>query len=67
MRRYNVTGLCVPKENYMVDISGKVEQIRKMVDDRQPRRNIHDACGVQSGAYAKWVAFGGKRIFDIVL
>ena len=34
MRRFNVTGLCVPKEDYMVDISGKIEQIRKLVDDR---------------------------------
>ncbi|MCL2045517.1 MAG: AAA-like domain-containing protein [Oscillospiraceae bacterium] len=34
MRRFNVTGLCVPKEDYMVDISGKIAQIRKLVDDR---------------------------------
>ena len=34
MRRFNVTGLCVPEEDYMVDISGKIEQIRKLVDDR---------------------------------
>ena len=32
MRRFNVTGLCVPEEDYMVDISGKIEQIRKLVD-----------------------------------
>ena len=34
MRRFNVTGPCVPREDYMVDISGKIEQIRKLVDDR---------------------------------
>ena len=34
MRRFNVTGLCVPEEDYMVDISGKIEQIKKLVDDR---------------------------------
>jgi len=34
MRRFNVTGLCLPNEDYMVDISGKIEQIRKLVDDR---------------------------------
>ena len=34
MRRFNVTGLCVPEEDYMVYISGKVEQIRKLVDNR---------------------------------
>ena len=34
MRRFNVTGLCVPDEDYMVDIGGKIEQIKKLVDDR---------------------------------
>ena len=34
MRRFNVTGLCVPEEDYMVDISGKIEQIKKLIDDR---------------------------------
>ena len=33
MRRFNVTGLCVPDKHYMVDISGKLAQIKKMVDD----------------------------------
>ena len=35
MRRFNVTGLCVPEEDYMVDISGKIAQIRQLVDDRR--------------------------------
>ena len=35
MRRFNVTGLCIPEEDYMVDISGKIEQIRKLVDERR--------------------------------
>ena len=34
MLKFNVTGPCVPKEDYMVDISGMIEQIRKLVDDR---------------------------------
>ncbi|MDR2712063.1 MAG: AAA-like domain-containing protein [Clostridiales bacterium] len=33
MRRFNVTGLCVPEEDYMVDISGKLEQIIKLIDN----------------------------------
>ena len=33
MRRFNVTGLCVPSTDYMVDISGKLEKIRELVDD----------------------------------
>ena len=32
MREFNVTGLCVPDRHYMVDISGKIEQIFKLVE-----------------------------------
>lgn len=36
MRRYfNITGACTPEEDYMADISGKLRQIRAMVDRRQ--------------------------------
>jgi hypothetical protein len=34
MKRFNVTGNCIPEEDYMVDISGKIEQIKKLVDSR---------------------------------
>jgi len=34
MRKFNVTGLCTPDEDYMVDISGKIEQIKRLVDRR---------------------------------
>ncbi|MCL2411496.1 MAG: AAA-like domain-containing protein [Treponema sp.] len=34
MRRFNVTGLCTPEEDYMVDISGKIKQIKQLVDMR---------------------------------
>ena len=34
MKRFNVTGLCIPEEDYMADISGKIEQITKLIDDR---------------------------------
>jgi len=33
MKRFNVTGICVPEKHYMVDISGKIAEIKKMVDD----------------------------------
>ena len=33
MRRFNVTGLCVANKHYMVDISGKLEQIGEMIDN----------------------------------
>ena len=32
MRYFNVTGLCVPGRHYMVDISGKLTQIKRMID-----------------------------------
>ena len=32
MRRFNVTGVCIPEEDYMVDIGGKLAQIKAMVD-----------------------------------
>ena len=34
MRRFNVTGNCVPSEDYMVDISDKINKIRKLIDNR---------------------------------
>ena len=34
MRRFNVTGHCIPEEDYMVDISGKISQIKELIDDR---------------------------------
>lgn len=32
-KRFNITGLCVPKRHYMVDLSGRLEEIRELVDD----------------------------------
>lgn len=32
MKKFNVTGNCIPSENYMVDISDKIAQIKKLVD-----------------------------------
>jgi len=34
VRKFNVNGTCVPEENYMVDITGKLEQIKSMVDEK---------------------------------
>jgi len=34
VKRFNVTGICVPEEHYMVDISGKIAEIKKLVDNR---------------------------------
>jgi hypothetical protein len=32
MKRFNVTGLCIPEKHYMADISSKLAQIKEMVD-----------------------------------
>ncbi|MCL1918759.1 MAG: AAA-like domain-containing protein [Peptococcaceae bacterium] len=32
MKRFNVTGLCVPHKHYMADISGKIAEIKSLVD-----------------------------------
>jgi len=34
MRKFNVTGTRIPEEDYMVDISGKIAQIKKLIDNR---------------------------------
>jgi len=34
MRRFNVTGTCISDEDYMVDITSKLKQIKAMVDDK---------------------------------
>lgn len=31
-KKFNITGICYADEHYMVDISGKLDQIRRMVD-----------------------------------
>ncbi|MCL2159517.1 MAG: ATP-binding protein, partial [Oscillospiraceae bacterium] len=34
MRKFNVTGNCIPEEDYMVDIGGKIAEIKKLIDSR---------------------------------
>ena len=31
---FNTTANCIPEENYMVDISERLEEIKKMVDEK---------------------------------
>ena len=35
MKEFNVTGQCIPAEHYMVDISGKITQIKELIDKRR--------------------------------
>jgi len=35
MRKFNVSALCMPEEDYMVDITGKLQQIKAMIDKRE--------------------------------
>lgn len=32
MKRFNTTGLCVPSKHYMVDITDRLIEIKKMID-----------------------------------
>ena len=34
MKVFNTTANCIPEENYMVDISERLEEIKKMVDEK---------------------------------
>ncbi|MCL1948984.1 MAG: AAA-like domain-containing protein [Turicibacter sp.] len=34
MRKFNTTGLCMPDEDYMVDITGKLEKIKELVQEK---------------------------------
>ena len=31
-KKFNITGACIPEEHYMVDISGKINEVFKMVE-----------------------------------
>lgn len=33
MRTFNTTAICIPKKHYMVDLSERIEEIRKLVDE----------------------------------
>ena len=35
MKRFNTTGLCNPEEDYMVDISEKLEKIKLLVENEK--------------------------------
>ena len=32
MKRFNTTGTCFPEDHYMVDLTERIREIRKMVD-----------------------------------
>ena len=33
MKQFNTTGVCIPSKHYMVDLSERVREIKKLVDD----------------------------------
>lgn len=80
MRRFNVTGLCLPDKHYMVDISNKVRQIMAMVDNgdyftinrgRQYGKTTTikrlEAEALAQGCQVARISFEGKKIFDCVV
>ena len=44
MRKFNVTGICVPDMHYMVDISEKTEKIFKLVEGKNTLLSIEVKC-----------------------
>ena len=34
-KKFNITGTCIPSMNYMVDISEKLKQIKKLIDEQE--------------------------------
>lgn len=32
-KRFNVTGLCIPQKHYMVNLTGRLVQVKEMVDE----------------------------------
>jgi len=32
MKEFNITGVCIPYMHYMVDIKGKIEEVKKLVE-----------------------------------
>lgn len=32
MKEFNITGVCIPSMHYMVDITGKIEEVKKLVE-----------------------------------
>lgn len=35
MREFNTTGVCIPEEHYMVDITEKLQQIIKLIEKKK--------------------------------
>ena len=33
MKKFNTTAVCIPEKHYMVDLSERVNEIKKLVDD----------------------------------
>ena len=80
-KKFNVTGTCIPEENYMVDITNKLEQIKKMIDAKEyftiNLLGYMDKLNEDKGylltfdfreskqVQQEWTNIEGKRIFDI--
>ena len=40
MKRFRTTGVCNPNIQYMVDITDKIEQVKKLIEDNEYLKNI---------------------------
>ena len=59
-RRFNVTGLCVPEQDYMCDISAKVSQTVAMVERGDYLAGVYDIKNLKS----KMVQAGTHQLQD---
>ena len=63
MKKFNTTGLCASGTHYMVDISGKIEEIMKLVDSD----DLHIAATFGYVKEKDKKAAISNRIFEILL
>ena len=47
MKQFNTTAVCIPSKHYMVDLSGRVKEIKELVDAGK----YFELCGLKSNRY----------------
>ncbi|MCR2049418.1 hypothetical protein NSB25_19340 [Acetatifactor muris] len=63
-RRFNITGLCVPDRHYMVDISSRLEEIRKLVEEGARRQKCRRRIFIK---FPRGIEIAGRRLFLLYL
>ena len=68
MKRFNTTAVCIPAKHYMVDISDRISEIRKLIDDGRSADAIEyiDDYAGKTSRYAPVISSGYAAI-DAIL